>query len=978
MPPPSYDFTSRIIIDIRDGTARRRMRETARTTRRAGQSFDYAGRRGGFFRRTINTITKALTSMIGVLIAFNLLITGPQFALNLLRTGFEFAIKAVAEFEQRILGIQAILASTLRFDADPAQNFEQAGLVAEGVISGLADRAAEMVGSLEDAAIVFQTLLSSGAQRTVNSVAELVDLTVLLSNSIIGLTVGQGRQRQLAEETRSLFTGQIRATSLLARLLFKNRREMEMFFEAAKASGDLVERLSERLSGFVFASSDFATTFEGVKSSLETILQIVLHRALGAPGGVLGNLFDQLAELAKAIQDDDERFLQLTASVSASGRVIFNYATEIFGLNKYLNDSASLLDLLIALVPLFTQGVVYLIALFRSLGLAVIAVYQILDLLLSIIGNIIRLLRDANIFSLIIDTIRLAIQLLLAALDFSILLIEFFGNISDSANRVARTFKNLAGDVDVLGDRLENAASAYDVFVESGSLQDIMDRVNETSETVKELFSGFSADEFGDFARSDFFALLPEEIQRAVENLLRLRDVEDEIRVGKTLDLANIIETNKQLLRSVGLTRRQARAVRSVLEAAAEGFVPREIASQIAGQVNLTASLVRQRIREVSEQLRASQLELLNADLSILFLEDPDQIPVLEDQIISLQGEISALAAELAVLDKVALSFANTTLPDLGTSIANLINVEVFGRLFNEFSILRDIFDEPLGLGDVIQKLLADLNIDETVEELLANVDESATSLVEGLAQSIARAAGSSEITSEITNLAQQISESLGFVMTVESIADRIGLSLGDLITRIWEFITSAEGLTQIVGAIGDVVAGAFTSALRGVKSFGDFVKEVLGAVLITLGNAMLSSGIGLLIASIFNPALITSALALMAGGAAVIAAGVALSPRSASSGGSSGAGSGQTPEFSFTQQQIATQQHFSQAAESLRISSENMNEITQNIGGVGPGELFVRGADQAGGVTRVLAQDSQRSDRFASTREAARAFQGA
>ena len=87
--------------------------------------------------------------------------------------------------------------------------------------------------------------------------------------------------------------------------------------------------------------------------------------------------------------------------------------------------------------------------------------------------------------------------------------------------------------------------------------------------------------------------------------------------------------------------------------------------------------------------------------------------------------------------------------------------------------------------------------------------------------------------------------------------------------------------------------------------------------------------------------------------------------------------GGGATPTFAFSQQQIATQQHFSQAADSLQQSSENLDTATQSIKGVSPGQVFTTGADEMGGVTRVLANDARRSDRFSATRDAARSFRG-
>ena len=973
--PPTYDFQSRIIIEIRDDAARRRLREIDREARRSGRAFNYAGRRGGIFRRVLNTITKALLSMVGVLFAFNVLVTGPQFALRLLVQGFKFAIDAVAEFEQRILGIQAILASTLRFDSDLGENFIQSGLVAEKVVGRLADRAAEMVGSLEDATIVFQTLLSSGAQKTVDSVSELVDLTVLLSNSIIGLTVGQGRQRQLAEETRSLFTGQVRATSLLARLLFKNRREMELFFEAAEKSGDLVERLETRLSGFVFASADFATTLDGVRSSLETILQIVLHRALGAPGGVLGNLFDQLAALAKAVQADEERVLRLTAAVSASARVIFKYATEIFGLNKYLNDSGTLLDFIIGLIPLFTQGVVYLIALSRSLLISVIAVYKVLNLVFSLFGAIFRFLRETQIIGFLIEVIRFVINLALSIIDLHLVIFDFLGTTEDRLNRLAR----LAQRLGIANEAIDEAANAYKA--QSGSVQDLTDQFNSLLDTLKEGEALVASLDISEQGVSDFYVFLKDELPRIVDNMERLRDAKDKIALTPLLDVQDIIDVNKELLRTVSLTRRQASSVRAVLDASARGLIPRDIVTQLAGQVDEIASVLRQRIRQVADQLFEAQLEFARADTSVLFLSDPSQLRVLEDQILGLKGEISALAAELAALDRVTLHFADTTLQDLGATFTNIVKINIFEELLLGFRRLRGELERPLDFESVTQKLIERLDIVDEVEEIKNRFSSETADLTERITEALAEALGADKITAEILDLADRISTLLtreDLVFSIESIAKRIGISLKEIIRDIQEYVTSAEGLTAITAAVGDTIAHSISQAIQGIKSFGEAFRELVGMLLITLGTEILAAGVVTLIGAIFDPSLLAEAAVLIATGTALIAAGSALSP---SGGGGAGVGAGagapQTPEFAFAQQQIAARQHFDQATESLRLSSQNLNEASQNLGGVRPGELFVKGSAEAGGITRVLANDVRRGDRFASTRDAALAFEG-
>ena len=158
----------------------RQLNRTSQALDRTARSARRTRRRMLRLRSAVATVTKALLSMVAVLIAFNLLITLPQRLFQGLVVILRAATKTVSAFEQRILSLQAILASTVLFDMDPFENFIISGRVAAAVIEALALRANEMVISLEEATIVFQTLIASGAQEMVSDMEELVDLTVLL------------------------------------------------------------------------------------------------------------------------------------------------------------------------------------------------------------------------------------------------------------------------------------------------------------------------------------------------------------------------------------------------------------------------------------------------------------------------------------------------------------------------------------------------------------------------------------------------------------------------------------------------------------------------------------------------------------------------------------------------------------------------------------------------------------------------------
>ena len=308
----------------------RQVRRLSRTLRRLSI---------GAFGRLIKS-TIAATSRLAIL---GVIIGIPAAALGGFISLIKVTIRSLSEFEQRILGLQAILASSVVFLEDPVENFRNAGLVAIGVIEKLSLRANEMVTSLSEATIVFQTLLATGAQRLVTDVDKLVDLTILLSNSIAGITTGQDRQRQLAEETRSLFTGQLRSTSLLARLIFKNRQEMLEFFRAAEASDTVVEALAEKLKGFSLIARDLARTLEGLKTTFVTLLQVIARRAFA---GLLAGLEARVGDIFDKIQSDVTGLNLLAASLAAAVKVsvaaIGDIIERVFGVT--LSNTENLLQ----------------------------------------------------------------------------------------------------------------------------------------------------------------------------------------------------------------------------------------------------------------------------------------------------------------------------------------------------------------------------------------------------------------------------------------------------------------------------------------------------------------------------------------------------------------------------------------------------------------------------------------------------------
>jgi hypothetical protein len=354
MPTENVNAHVDIVITIRNGDAVRELNQTTRSVDRLTRSFRRLRTTVPFLSTitgAIATLRKAIISMVGVLLVWNLTVVPIERALQLLKDAVIGAFKAVADFEERVLSLQGILASVYRFDEkDLAQNFVIAGQAATAVMNDLVMRNRETIASISETALVFQTMMASGADRFVKSTKEAVDTAILLSNAVAAITVGQQRSRQLAEETRSLFTGQLRATSLLTKLLFKNADEFKKWRQEAEKTGKFVEMIKEKLDGFVRVSRNLGLTMSGLRASFETIFTVVSRAGFF-------DIFDKVRrQVAKFVDDLFENMFKLEAASAAIGTgfdIIMRAIAETFGMASFNADA--FMDAIIDNAPKVTE-----------------------------------------------------------------------------------------------------------------------------------------------------------------------------------------------------------------------------------------------------------------------------------------------------------------------------------------------------------------------------------------------------------------------------------------------------------------------------------------------------------------------------------------------------------------------------------------------------------------------------------------------
>ncbi len=622
----------KVDIIVGDDKAARVLNRTSRSLDRTARSARRASAGMLRFRSVIATMTKALISMVAVLIAFNLLITLPQRLFQGFVTVLRAATKTVSEFEQRILALQAILASTVTFSADPLENFVRSGRVAAAVVETLALRANEMVISLEEATIVFQTLIASGAQKMVKNMEELVDLTVILGNAIAGITVGQQRQRQLAEETRSLMTGQLRSTSLLGRLLFKNSKEINAFNREMERTGMLSTEIEQRLIGFAMAARDFAMTFEGLTTTIQTFLQILAKRALG---GIFDETEKKVSSFLTQIRDGIALFNVLAATLASSFRILSGAITGIItdDVGIKFNSAEDFLTTMIALVPVLTQSMLTLVFTFRSWTIALIAIVQLLRALV------------AGILFLVTAFIQLA--------------------------------KAIGGflGVDLLGE-LEKLSLGS----EGGSIQQ---QLEDAIRLTDEFFSSLSASDKAASLMNDFLAVTLTELARIKEEMKVIAALQETMLGDRSIDLTIVIENNKQLLKRGSLLRRELSTLTEIIRLSRTG----QLSGIIGGLEPRTVSAAQERARagviERDIARRNAQLQLDRVKFS--GARNPEQVEELKNQISQLDSEINALLAGIAALDSAFAQLAGTTIEQFAGALKDLLAGDFFKRFVDSF-----------------------------------------------------------------------------------------------------------------------------------------------------------------------------------------------------------------------------------------------------------------------------------------------------
>ena len=917
-------LTIHIIIDDKKATRGLKkvdsgMKQVTKSTKKTTSSF-----RG--FRSIIATMGKALISMMAVLVVFNVLITIPQAIFRALIGTISATIATLADFETRILSLQAIFATTLIFATNDVQNFEIAGRFAVGVVEALTLRASELVTSTQEALIVMQTMLSVGATELVPTYEDMVDLTILLANSIAGVTAGQDRQRQLAEETRSLMTGQFRVTSMLARLIFKSKRDWEKFKQEAKETNNFVGMMTEKLAGFSVAARSLGRTFDGLKTTAQSMLQLFARRAFT-------NIFDEarlaVAALFDRITADTVQFDRTAAAVSASVRTIFGYYAKWIkeDLGLAFTDANNLMKEIEARAP-------------KAVGFIIRWSHRIRILIHFILG--------------LLEVINLAVSTVIEGFTFLIRLGE---RVLWSWPFEVRTEETKDMTAEQMNKRWKDA------------MKDTKSWGKDLWAAVKNLLQIFKlVDSIGIGQKAEKEAIARqvqawEEIVQQKEHAAEL----DQLMTGfRQVNLDLMLEENKAQSKINNVLLTQLRNVKSMMRLRTQMGVPqRDTTGVIEGPGEST-------VLDIVEPTLLGTIDLLVAEQK----KTAERINLIQKTLFDakevepITNEISRLRDELEKIPDIP----PFTLDIIGTPAEFIASLDWEGarlEIVKAIDIMKadnmylDIYD-PDALEQLridLLELTADINkvtesVASTQLEVLRTFDVTFGSMKKRLQDTFMAPIFSAFFADLQKALKGNDTSFKGF-----------RASIGNSIKGVWEFIKSAEFMAMAVVATSSALTDMFKGIGEGTTTATAAMTEFFAGILSGLGEMAIQMGTlwmleGLLALNFRDVGL---GLALIAAGGVAVAVAAKYGAKNqgagASVGGAAG-GTGQVAQFSFDQAAINVQQ----SASDLSTAAADLNTATSTLESMSAGDVLVKGSEQKG-LTNLVARDAKKSRSFTATR---------
>ena len=301
--------TQTVIINVvvRSGNATQMLNQLGQGGKKAHTAFDQLNAGLGNFAKTLS---KALISMAGVLVAFNLFVTLPQMAVKGVFALTAAIIKYGESLQETIIQTAGLLSSFASFGPNLEDSFNNAIKVSTKLQFRLAELAAESVATGEDMQKAFQVFVARGGlEYSGGDIDKAAKTAALLTNITIAFTGTLQKERQIYTEIDAMMQGQARAGAVVARLLKSQVGDLKTYLAQRKQEGNLLEDLQRRFGGVVMASQAMGNTLTGMWEAITGSAKILNNMAFR------GGAFETIAGILKEWRN------AFTDSISELGRL---------------------------------------------------------------------------------------------------------------------------------------------------------------------------------------------------------------------------------------------------------------------------------------------------------------------------------------------------------------------------------------------------------------------------------------------------------------------------------------------------------------------------------------------------------------------------------------------------------------------------------------------------------------------------------
>jgi len=239
----------------------------------------------------------SLMKQIGV---YALVISAAYKLGNLVVDSFKAGIQAVDDYKLTTIGVAATLTDMAEDQSKGQENFNQALAYSQGMYNELELAAARYFASGKDMTQAWNIL----AQKGIVLKHEEIDALGIIVDRVKLSTQGQVASLQIAQELRSMITGQARATDQVGMLLKDRIPNLEQELQKHREIGDVVTWLASQFKGLQFANGKIQETLESQYSTLGTLLTQVGRGGLMGAYQDIVNLVSDINEYLTTHKDD--------------------------------------------------------------------------------------------------------------------------------------------------------------------------------------------------------------------------------------------------------------------------------------------------------------------------------------------------------------------------------------------------------------------------------------------------------------------------------------------------------------------------------------------------------------------------------------------------------------------------------------------------------------------------------------------------